>query len=236
MIKLPTISEIRRDFQDHGLYSKFLNDHFMAFFSPYCTRQFIRWGIVPNQATMLMLLFGVIGAVLFSLPNIYIKVLGIVFIYSWYLMDVVDGEIARITQNFSKYGKEFDYTAHVVDHPAFALSFAYCAYEVSHLLSILIIALGFIDSIFRSLQSFAIIRNLKEESPCTSGTSYNKLPNSYFVKYIFLNLSTYPLYALVFPPLFLISWRLSLYYVLCVFASSTIVMLIGLKKWLKMIY
>src|SRR5207244_6926830 len=54
-----------------------------------------------------------------------LKVLGLLFIHIWYVLDCSDGEVARIKNYFSKFGTEIDYTAHMVNHPIFNLAFIY---------------------------------------------------------------------------------------------------------------
>ncbi len=227
---IPSVSWIRKNLQYKG-YGQFLNDHFMALFSPYITRLCIKFGVIPNYVTLAMVVFGVIGAFFYLFPSLPLKILGIVFIYLWYLMDVVDGEVARATKQFSKYGKEFDYTAHVIDHPCYTIAFTITVFDYSIWFSLMIICLGFTDSIFRSMQSFQIIRTLKEpESVNQSEVVY---PKGYIIKYIFLNLSTFPLFALVFSVLVLISWKVAFVYSICVLFASIVICMIGVNRWIK---
>ena len=82
-----------------------------------CSVWFIKHNIVPNQITLLMILFGIIGSILFAIPNIWCKVLGYFGWLMWFAMDCSDGQVARYTKTFSKFGTEMDYMAHLIDHP-----------------------------------------------------------------------------------------------------------------------
>lgn len=226
-----TISEIREKYQYHGLYSQYINDHMLALISPYFTKIFVSKGIVPNKVTGLMMLFGVIGAILFAIPNLYIKWIGIVAFYLWYAMDLCDGEVARITKNFSTYGKELDYTAHAIDHPLFTLSFMLNVYE-DMILVFLIAALGLLDSIFRNFQTFEVVWRLKEISEGESSSVASKGVMR-FLKYIFLNLSTFPLFVLIFPIVVMFSYKYAYIYVVAAIITTITIDFLSIKSWLS---
>ncbi|MDE5758277.1 MAG: CDP-alcohol phosphatidyltransferase family protein, partial [Allobaculum sp.] len=82
-----------------------------------CSVWFIKHNIVPNQITLLMIMFGIIGSILFAIPNVWCKILGYCGWLMWFAMDCSDGQVARYTKTFSKYGTEMDYMAHLIDHP-----------------------------------------------------------------------------------------------------------------------
>lgn len=81
-----------------------------------CSVWFIKHNIIPNQITLLMILFGIVGSILFTIPDIWCKIGGYLCWLLWFAMDCSDGQVARYTKNFSKYGTEMDYMAHLIDH------------------------------------------------------------------------------------------------------------------------
>ena len=114
---------VRRDYQSHALVEAVLVDHYAKLISPLFTSLFVKARLTPNTVTVLMMFAGFIGAALFAMPLIGLKVCGLLFIHIWYVLDCSDGEVARITKCFSNVGNEIDYTAHMVNHPLFNLAF-----------------------------------------------------------------------------------------------------------------
>ncbi len=91
--------------------------------SPYFSYYFIQKKVKPNTITLFMIISGVFGGLLFMLPSLWWKVLGALLIQLWFIFDCSDGEVARYTKTFSKYGSELDYLAHLIDHPFFCIAF-----------------------------------------------------------------------------------------------------------------
>ncbi|MBD5371395.1 MAG: CDP-alcohol phosphatidyltransferase family protein [Bacteroides sp.] len=87
-----------------------------------CSAFFIRHGVIPNVITVYMILFGIAGSVLFALPNVWCKFIGYFCWIMWFSMDCSDGQVARYTRHFSKYGAEMDFMAHLIDHPCMIMS------------------------------------------------------------------------------------------------------------------
>lgn len=108
--------EIRSKYQNK---TWFLCDRYALIISPFITKEMLRMKLRPNIVTLLMMISGIIGAIMFSFDNLALRILGIVFIHLWYVLDCSDGEVARITKIFSRMGKEIDYTAHIINHPYF---------------------------------------------------------------------------------------------------------------------
>ena len=115
--------EIRKNYQVSDKYTLTLVDYLSLAVSPFLTKLFIKTSITPNRVTLLMILSGIVGAALFSVNLVWIKIIGIIFIYLWYILDCSDGEVARIKKRFSRYGKDIDYLAHFINHPLYIISF-----------------------------------------------------------------------------------------------------------------
>lgn len=185
-----------------------LIDRYCMCVSPLLTKIFIRKNIIPNDVTLLMILSGLIGGSLFFANTIYIKILGIVFIHLWYILDCSDGEVARITKKFSKFGKELDYMAHTVNHPLFCLAYAItlCSNSFLNEYSILIFffILCILDMINRQVLSINIIYDLKIPTTEINDAEpfYTKLQ---LIKFRFLMfIGALPNFVLLFPVIYIL--------------------------------
>lgn len=232
-----SVKEIRCKYQHNKFYDGYLVDHFCQIFSPYFTWLFVRLGWTPNYVTSLMIIFGILGATFFVIPSLSFKIVGVLFIYLWYIMDISDGEVARATKTFSKFGQEFDYTAHVINHPLFVLSFTLCIIQANILYGLLIVGLGFVDMIFRNLVAFNSIKMLKESSAENGTTQESNNSLLKFMKHIFLSIITFPNFVLVFPVLFL--WDTiyccdyAFVFLCIVLLGSILVTFLCMRQWLR---
>ena len=118
----PIVLGIKRQCRVKTLRDGILAGHICRPISPYCSAWFIRHNFSPNAITLIMILMGIVGSILFSLPYIWSKIAGYLFWYLWFTMDLCDGEVARFTQQLSTYGKQMDYMAHLICHPLMNLS------------------------------------------------------------------------------------------------------------------
>ena len=192
----------------------FWKSQFVGFFiciriSPITTFLFIKNHIKPNTVTLLMIISGIVGAGFFSLPNIGCKILGVFFIYLWFIFDCSDGEVARMTKTFSIFGKEFDLIAHITNHPLFILAFLASLIQIDrynlNLLFILAIVLISSELILRNMISLDIICNFKmKEQKQTSKKSQNLIIK--IIKYMYANSVLFPNFALLFPVCFIIDY------------------------------
>ncbi|MEG1821607.1 MAG: CDP-alcohol phosphatidyltransferase family protein [Clostridiales bacterium] len=199
--------EIRK-YQTTSLMTEFLICPYCQIFSPFFTKYFLKNNIIPNIATVYMIISGIIGAVLFAIPTVFTQILGAIFIHIWFIIDCSDGEVARITQRFSTFGKEIDYTAHVINHPLFNLGILSAMYFSGNYnmiwVFIGIFLLSILDTISRHLCSFYDIQNLKIPNK-QSEESGNIYPKSVQIKTFILNsLLFYPNFVLLFPIFFFI--------------------------------
>lgn len=204
----PSYRLIREQFQTRNGLEEILVDHYAKVISPIFTRMLVAASVTPNSVTILMMVLGVLGAIAFAIPSLWGKILGLILIHLWYILDCSDGEDARITRQFSKFGAELDFTAHVVCHPLFNLAFAaaliglgrYSPAEV--LLICLLIISG--ELMLRNYVAFQHIFELKiQRSISSSEKPFWKRPII-----VLLNaFSMYPNFALVFPIVYLIDMR-----------------------------
>jgi len=101
-----TIEEIKRIGQPkdylstHSLYSVLV----LRKISPYFTKFFVEHGISANQVSAIGILLGIIAGLMLSFGN-FLMFLSIGFYQLWNIFDCVDGEVARVTQNFTIGGR-----------------------------------------------------------------------------------------------------------------------------------
>lgn len=92
--------------------------------SIYLTWFFVQLEWTPNQVTLLSLVSALVSSLFFVFAKNYFA--GIVFLNLWYLLDHVDGEVARLTQKSSVTGFFFDTVINFIVQPItfFSLGFA----------------------------------------------------------------------------------------------------------------
>lgn len=183
--------------------------HFISSqFSPFLTHIFIKFKVIPNKITLLMILAGLVGALLFVVDNIYFKILSLIFINLWFIFDCCDGEVARLTKKFSLMGKELDYVAHSINHPFLFAAYFYVAYSISlsWVASIPLLIIGFFDVMQRSIMGLDLVYNLKSSQAV--GNSNVKSRKS-FLNYAVSNFVITPNFVVFYPLLFVIDYFLN---------------------------
>ena len=70
---------------------------------------FIKLGISANQVTVLQLLFGVVGSILFAYGKF---ITGCIFLQIGFILDLCDGDVARFNNKESKAGEYLDLIGH----------------------------------------------------------------------------------------------------------------------------
>lgn len=172
------VEKIKKD-NKPSLKDLFLSSYLISQrISPYFSSMYIKRKVIPNKITLHMIYSGIIGAILFSLPNIYLKIIGAIFIHLWFILDCSDGEVARYTKTFSKYGKELDYMAHLINHPLFGLSMFISLMQLGrynmYILLLVFFASNFMDYGFRNIYTLNIVFGLKQEKDSNNINNENK--------------------------------------------------------------
>lgn len=201
---------------------------FSARISPIFTAIFVKFGVRPNSITILMILSGLLGAVLFAVDDVLTKLVGYVFIQLWFVMDCSDGEVARITKDFSKYGTEMDYLAHILTHPVFQFSYLIAAiqlhtqYQIEPIALVAIFsAIAVVELMIRAILGLKLICKYKD-SDSGKGAEPNERPT---VTQLFVNaIYVYPNVALFFPLVYFVDLffhtKLGFYYAVFVLIVS----------------
>lgn len=214
-------------------FNSFTGHFISSAISPFFTVLFIRYRIKPNTITIFMILAGIIGSILFALPYVLSKILGIFFFHLWFIMDCSDGEVARISKVYSKYGKEMDFMAHLINHPLMNLSlwitFITIDLENWFMYSLLFIVFISLELINRSLTLFvnylAVPNDVKKE-------------NRSFLKYLVIQFVSYPNFILIYPIILVISILFDSFnigcYILCIWFG--IYSILTLKSIFRFLY
>ena len=216
--------------------SRQISEYICMNLSPFFSMIFIKYNLRPNTVTLFMIVSGFLGACCFALPNTIFKVIGILLLFFWFIMDCSDGEVARATKQFSKYGKEMDYMAHLLDHPASNLAMwityiqigTYNIYTISALFIILIS----VELMTRNMISMAVYNK---------GNNMGKVEqyNPSWLKWFFLQLVYFPNIVLFLPIVILgdyLGFYESFYVLVFIIAMNVINCLNIYIKQLKLYY
>ncbi|MFG1674006.1 DUF5941 domain-containing protein [Micromonospora sp. NPDC049282] len=106
------VAAVDEDRAELTLSVKERDDFFTTFFvstwSPHVTKAAARVGLGPSGVTLLSVLFAVAAAVLFGVGGRPALVAGAVLLYLGFVLDCVDGQLARYTRHFSAWGGWLD--------------------------------------------------------------------------------------------------------------------------------
>ncbi|MER7416619.1 DUF5941 domain-containing protein [Micromonospora peucetia] len=106
------VAAVDEDRAELRLSVKERDDFFTTFFvstwSPYVTKASARLGLGPTAVTMISVAFAVAAAVLFGVGGRAALVAGAVLLYLGFVLDCVDGQVARYTRHFSAWGGWLD--------------------------------------------------------------------------------------------------------------------------------
>ncbi|XBP92158.1 DUF5941 domain-containing protein [Micromonospora sp. CCTCC AA 2012012] len=106
------VAAVDEDRAELRLSVKERDDFFTTFFvstwSPYVTKAAARIGLGPTAVTMISVVFAVAAAVLFGVGGRPALVAGAVLLYLGFVLDCVDGQLARYTRHFSAWGGWLD--------------------------------------------------------------------------------------------------------------------------------
>lgn len=236
-------STIRTEYQHHSLKTMVFVDPYATLLSPLVTKVCLKLRLIPNVVTLCMIASGVLGAILFALPFLWAKILGVIFIHLWYVFDCSDGEVARITKRFSKFGTEIDYTAHVVNHPLFLFSFLLTLLQASTGVSPLALCLVFFGIVsfnlmFRVWVLFGDIYRARMTEGQASASDAQETTAAKIKRFIMFFVNIFlqlPNFCLIFPLIFFISAKAAVWYAGIVLAVNIVMVPFLMLLWLRRI-
>lgn len=114
--------------------------------SLYITRFFINTKITPNQITVMWIFFHIIGSLFLTTGNYVYMLVGVVLYHIAYLLDCVDGQLARYKKQFSLLGVHIDYMGHVASFLMFFVCLTIGVYVIYK--QIIYVIIGVIVIIF----------------------------------------------------------------------------------------
>lgn len=192
-----------------------------------CSVWFIKHGFIPNQITLLMIIFGIVGSIFFAIPNIWCKIVGYLCWLMWFAMDCSDGQVARYTKNFSKYGTEMDYMAHLIDHPCMNIAI-WATFIQMDLFNPILISFIFLLTISIEL----IMRNIISFDYFHKNTHLNKNDNvkiSLF-KYFWQQFCMYPTFIVCFSWVIILAYYFHLRFIILLYFIWVIAFFLNLLK------
>ena len=148
-----------------------LSRNFYRKISIYFTKLSLIAGISANQATLLSLLFALIGGFFLIFTDIISWIISALFLFLYFIFDGVDGEIARYTKTSSKLGSHLDFMVGTFVHPYAFICMTFGAYNALHDISIF--AFGFLAVILNLLDGISSL-NIIYCIPYKEG----KMPNT----------------------------------------------------------
>jgi len=110
--KKPKIKEgkfTKKDLAEQNFY-----DQFLRFFSIYLVKIFLYTKITANQISIISMIVGAGAGLFFAVPNIWYWLIGFLVLHLFFVLDAVDGEVARYRKACSPMGRYFDVLAHGV--------------------------------------------------------------------------------------------------------------------------
>ncbi|UCG46734.1 MAG: CDP-alcohol phosphatidyltransferase family protein [Phycisphaerales bacterium] len=96
--------------------------HFVRGFSIYISYAFVKLGISANSVTVMSGAAGLCGSLCMIPRNLYCNLAGAVLWQLWYILDNVDGEVARLRNRCSLLGVYLDEITHIIVNSTFVLA------------------------------------------------------------------------------------------------------------------
>lgn len=113
------IAQIPRMMQGEDWYSYF----FTRYFTIYISVPLYELGVSANAVTVWMGIVCLLGSICFIFDNVWFVTLGGLLWQLWYILDCVDGEVARLHNKTSKLGVYIDLLTHIYVNPTIPLAF-----------------------------------------------------------------------------------------------------------------
>lgn len=86
--------------------------------------------LTPNIITALSFIFGIISAIFFFRGNYRELIIGAIFLQLSFLLDSVDGKLARLTKQESEWGRRLDFLRDKIVHTIILIALSYSYYNI----------------------------------------------------------------------------------------------------------
>ncbi len=96
------------------------------------TRLLLHTPITGNQATLLYIVTGLVAGIFFVPGNTWCTIIGVFLLQLWFVMDCVDGEVARYRKTASLTGIYLDELSHHIVHPYVFACVSFGVYNSLH--------------------------------------------------------------------------------------------------------
>ena len=211
-----TYRQLRKERPLTSLCTWSLVGHLCLLMCPPFSIFFMKHHVKPNTITVIMILSGILGGLLFALPYTLCKIAAIIVYWLWFILDCSDGEVARHTKTFSTYGTQLDWIAHLVCHPLMVLacwiSFQQADMPYDYCYTVMSILLAACELIRRQLIAFDTLLS----ASTNMGIRPTKAPPLH--KWLVTQLLYFPNFVLLFPILYVIFTSLQWdEYLICIY-------------------
>ena len=113
--------------------------------------------VTANQVTLASLIIGLIGVGILSVPTRSPFLIGTIFLQIWYLLDHVDGQIARYRKTACLSGRFFDFLTHHIIHGVIFFGLGVYCFRVTG--AVLFVVWGFLTSM--AMMVFNLLQDTK---------------------------------------------------------------------------
>lgn len=113
--------------------------------------------VTANQVTLVSLGIGLFGIFLMGFVSKGCFLLGVLLLQAWYLLDHVDGQIARYRGTASLTGRFFDFLTHHLIHGVIFFALGFYAFQAAH--SLFFVVWGFVASV--AMMMFNLLNDTK---------------------------------------------------------------------------
>ena len=174
--------------------------------SIYLTWALLHARIAPNEISVLMMLVGTLGAACLAVPAAALNIVGFPLLYLSFLLDKVDGEIARYRGTVSMRGMMLDRVHHLMVEPLALIAAGGREYMLSGSLSPVIAALvavlaGNLVDEHQHLAPYIFFKHLKSGASRPAGGSRGSRRGLDVLAGVFRPLKAFRLFITVVPSL-----------------------------------
>lgn len=191
--------------------------YFVSKISPYFTYLFYRMSCSPNQVSLLSFCCVWVAFFFFMSPNIGNWLIAYIFLQLYIIIDCSDGELARVTQAESEFGKFLDDFIHPISNALVIIGVGVGSYLLND--GIDFISLSYVTAVI------SIILSLLRAKMMLFGMGLSSLSNNQLKKLVMAPGGFYHIIGVLIFADFVINMNFRIIYVPLIFAVSSIILL-----------